>query len=138
MPFQSNRNAVSYRRDDPELLDRAMEEATVFIDKPPIRYDFDPDAYVPPEHPAGHFHIGAHTDNRWAVRKIILPSAFSLLIAKHYYAEQWQSKATSKRTANGYKNEHDQKLAEQLKICTSLDRDLFDNSEELLLHLTTS
>ena len=131
------RTSPAIGEDDPESLDRAMEEATVFIDKPPIRYDFDPSAYVPSEHPAGHFHIGAHADNRWPARKIILPSVFSLLIAKHYYAEQWESKATSKLTANGYKNEHDQKLAEQLKICTSLDHDLFDNSEGLLLHLTT-
>lgn len=41
------------------MYSQALDEADLIIDKPPIRYDYEPTCYRTAEHPAGHLHVGA-------------------------------------------------------------------------------
>ena len=56
---------------------------------PPVRCEYDPDAYVEFRHPASHLHIGYHAENRWPLERVLTPVVFSLMIAKLYYSEAW-------------------------------------------------
>lgn len=56
---------------------------------PPIRFEFAAEEYREFVHPAAHFHIGRHTENRWPSALSIGPKAFALIIAKLYYPEAW-------------------------------------------------
>jgi hypothetical protein len=56
---------------------------------PPIRFEFAARDYQEFVHPAAHFHIGRHTENRWPSALSIGPKAFTLIIAKLYYPESW-------------------------------------------------
>jgi hypothetical protein len=56
---------------------------------PPIRFEFSAAAYREFVHPAAHFHIGRHIENRWPSALRIGPKAFALIIAKLYYSEDW-------------------------------------------------
>jgi hypothetical protein len=56
---------------------------------PPIRFEFDGSAYREFAHPAAHFHIGRHTENRWPSAISIGPKVFALIVAKLYYPEAW-------------------------------------------------
>ena len=49
---------------------------------PPIRFEFSDGQYKEIAHPAAHFHIGRHNQNRWPSSLCIGPKAFVLIIAK--------------------------------------------------------
>ena len=57
---------------------------------PLIRYENAPSQHKELQHPCSHFHIGHHSDNRWAVNRLLTPLAFTLLILKHYYSSAWR------------------------------------------------
>jgi hypothetical protein len=56
---------------------------------PPIRFEFAPSEYQEFAHPAAHFHIGRHSNNRWPSAISLGPKAFVLIIAKMYYPDAW-------------------------------------------------
>ncbi len=56
---------------------------------PPIRFENAPAQYRELTHPAAHFHIGRHEENRWPSSVLIGPKAFVLIIAKLYYPLAW-------------------------------------------------
>jgi hypothetical protein len=56
---------------------------------PPIRFEYALGAYREIAHPAAHFHIGRHTENRWVCSLALGPTVFALLVAKLYYPEAW-------------------------------------------------
>ncbi len=56
---------------------------------PPIRFEYAPAEYQELAHPAAHFHIGRHSENRWASSLAVGPLAFTLHIAKMYYPTAW-------------------------------------------------
>ena len=56
---------------------------------PPVRFEYAPAQYRELAHPAAHFHIGRHNENRWPSAITIGPKAFVLIIAKLYYPEAW-------------------------------------------------
>lgn len=56
---------------------------------PPVRFESAPSQYRELVHPAAHFHIGRHEDNRWPSAVAIGPKAFALIIAKLYYPDAW-------------------------------------------------
>ena len=56
---------------------------------PLLRYENAPDQYVDLIHPSSHLHIGHHAQNRWPVRRVLTPDAFTLLILKLFYADFW-------------------------------------------------
>lgn len=58
---------------------------------PVIRYENSPDQYRELEHPCSHFHIGLHGDDRWAVRRLLSPHMFALLVLRNYYGSTWRA-----------------------------------------------
>ena len=61
---------------------------------PPVRFEYAPAQYRELAHPAAHFHIGRHDENRWPSAITIGPKAFVLIIAKLYYPEAWSRCST--------------------------------------------
>lgn len=59
-------------------------------DIPVVRFDLAPQQYKEALHPAAHFHIGHHADNRWPCANKIGPRAFSALLIRTYYSEYWE------------------------------------------------
>ncbi len=57
---------------------------------PLIRYENAPGQHKGLAHPCSHFHIGHHGDNRWALNRILTPVAFTLLVLKQYYGNEWR------------------------------------------------
>lgn len=102
--------------------------------KPPIRYEYDPNAYVELRHPCSHLHVGFHGDNRWAVSRILTPEAFGLWISKLYFGSAW-------RSAGLFKIGEDDLSAEELlsqarQGTRVLPDDHFAETERLSFHLS--
>jgi hypothetical protein len=55
----------------------------------PIRYDYNVHDYNEGLHPASHIHIGHKSEVRMAVRKILRPMSFLLLILRQCYPRAW-------------------------------------------------
>lgn len=72
-----------------EEYSQILSEADFNADIPTIRYDYSVNQYNDFYHPAAHFHIGYHSENRWPVRKILTPYAFTLKVLRHYYVGLW-------------------------------------------------
>ncbi|QVM89727.1 DUF2290 domain-containing protein [Pseudomonas entomophila] len=95
---------------------------------PLLRYENAPAQRTKFHHPCSHFHIGFHSENRWAVRRLLTPSAFALLVYKHYYGANW-------RTAGDDDDAHVSNSLERILIdektrCNIIHDDLFDAIEE--------
>jgi len=58
--------------------------------KPMLRYENAPEQRTRFFHPCSHFHIGFHSENRWPLKRILTPLAFSMLVFKQYYGENWR------------------------------------------------
>ena len=69
-----------------ELISEMAYEASV----PPIRFEYATDQYREIVHPAAHFHIGRHSDNRWPSARLLDPLSFTMMIAKLYYGPAWR------------------------------------------------
>lgn len=55
-----------------------LSERSAMSGIPMLRYENAPDQRKKFAHPCSHFHIGFHSENRWPVRRILTPYAFSL------------------------------------------------------------
>lgn len=73
-----------------EDYQQLINEAEFILDIPLIRYDYSPSQYEPNFHPASHFHIGFHSENRWPVQRVLNPSIFFTKIIAMYYTESWK------------------------------------------------
>ncbi|MBB1335886.1 MULTISPECIES: DUF2290 domain-containing protein [unclassified Pseudoalteromonas] len=91
---------LSERRDALELLqndeiseieyEQLTSEADFMSDIPVIRYDLSLDQHCKFYHPAAHFHIGFHAENRWPVDRILTPKAFFFKTLCNYYPDKWK------------------------------------------------
>lgn len=71
-----------------EFLHRVSELR--FTQHPPlVRYENAPSQYVDLVHPCSHLHIGHHSENRWPVRRVLTPAAFTLIMLKLFYSDFW-------------------------------------------------
>lgn len=95
---------------------------------PMLRYENAPDQRKKFQHPCSHFHIGFHSENRWPVRRILTPYAFSLLVFKHYYGMPWHEKGSSEDISEG--NLFEQRLVEEKTNCRLVGHELFEEIEE--------
>lgn len=68
-----------------------LSERSAMSGIPMLRYENAPDQRKKFAHPCSHFHIGFHSENRWPVRRILTPYAFSLLVFKNYYGSFWRA-----------------------------------------------
>lgn len=101
---------------------------------PLIRYENAPSQYVPSKHPCSHFHLGHHDENRWALQRTLTPSAFGLIILKHFYTHIWN-------TGNavqifGAEWSLDTLLINEKRDCRILGDDLFNETEKQLFVYT--
>lgn len=101
---------------------------------PVIRFEFDARAYATMVHPAAHFHFGLHTENRWPVGRHLTPRLFSLLIAKMFYGDDWESIGSDPHGTDGFKNSLDRQHASERLNCKLLGHELFDSNERMQLH----
>lgn len=105
-----------------EFLHRVSELR--FTQHPPlVRYENAPSQYVELVHPCSHLHIGHHSGNRWPVRRVLTPAAFTLLLLKLFYADFWQE---GERIPSGDDSlSLDDVLANSKQDCQLLPDDLF-------------
>ena len=82
------------------------------------------------QHPAAHFHIGMHTENRWAVAREITPRAFALLLSKLYYSEDWLQHGAMPLAVNGFENRFDRQSAQEKVECALLGPQFFHEKKE--------
>ncbi|UMM08002.1 DUF2290 domain-containing protein [Gluconobacter frateurii] len=99
---------------------------------PLIRYENAPGQYVALKHPCSHLHIGFHSENRWPVRRVITASAFTMLIAKQYYPQEWE--ALDSTLGEGFEETLDGMLIEERQNCRIIGDDYFAELEERSFH----
>jgi hypothetical protein len=95
---------------------------------PLIRYDSAPTQYRELRHPACHFHIGHHADNRWAVRRLLTPLAFTALMVKHYYGGNWRRHGDDETAEGG--NSLEASLLREKIDCRLIDPTRFSIVED--------
>ena len=101
---------------------------------PVIRFELHVGACRASEHPAAHFHVGLHTENRWPVARKLTPRMFSLLIAKTYYSENWRVNGAMEVDGDGFVNAFDRKSVGEKNDCQLLGGELFHETERQQLH----
>ncbi|UDF29550.1 UNVERIFIED_ORG: DUF2290 domain-containing protein [Roseateles sp. XES5] len=97
---------------------------------PLLRYENAPDQYAEFSHPCSHFHLGHHDENRWAIQRVLTPLAFTMLVARQFYAEAWFSNAAI--SLFGKSQSPDKYLAETKLDCRILPDDRFTKDEAML------
>jgi hypothetical protein len=70
-----------------------LADQPFILSVPPVRFDYAPQQYRELVHPAAHFHIGRYDENRWPSALVLGPIAFTLMIAKLYYADAWEPRS---------------------------------------------
>lgn len=110
-----------------------LSESEVCIGSPFIRYEYAPTQYLELHHPSAHFHIGFHSENRWAVSKILTPFAFTAFILKNYYSSDW---GNHDDTNHEYGNELNELIVRERTTCTSVEDALFTDKERRFFHFT--
>lgn len=110
-----------------EFLHRVSELR--FTQHPPlVRYENAPSQYVELVHPCSHLHIGHHSENRWPVRRVLTPAAFTLLMLKLFYPDFWGEGET---VPSGDRSlSLDDVLANSKQDCVLLPDDFFSAAAE--------
>lgn len=125
-----------------EYLDEGLIDAEEYLQKiaelrrtqhpPLLRYENAPNQYVERTHPCSHFHLGHDDGNRWPIKRLLTPLAFSMLIVRHFYPDSWVSQDSVK--LKGRSDEPDKFYEEERMACSVLGDDLFSNREGRLFH----
>jgi hypothetical protein len=92
-----------------------IRDTSLDVRVPLIRYEHSPDDYVEFQHPSSHFHIGHHSENRWALNRVLTPLAFTLIIVKQYYASHWLN--YGKDDDNEFLNRYEAQLVSEKPNC---------------------
>lgn len=96
---------------------------------PLLRYENAPNQRAKFHHPSSHFHIGFHSENRWAVRRVLTPIAFALLVFKMYYGENWRAIGEDDEP-DQIKNKFERSLIAERARCYLVADHLFEADEE--------
>ncbi len=118
-----------------ELYSQELDEAELSFLVPPIRYDYEPQSYLPTKHPAAHLHIGVFQSSRVALRRQLSPLAFTFFVAKNYYPIEWAKGEDLDPVGDGFLNSFDRKFALSKKDCALLNKELFSEADESLPYL---
>ena len=105
-----------------------LSERSAMSGIPMLRYENAPDQRKKFAHPCSHFHIGFHSENRWPVRRILTPYAFSLLVFKNYYGSFWRASGDNGEMEEG--NSHEEELISEKALCRLVDYINFEEIEE--------
>ena len=114
------------------------EEASDLIDElpyrgavPPIRFEYSRAAYREIAHPAAHFHVGRNSENRWPCALLIGPAAFSMMVARLYYPNEWRPLSTFEGA--GVEDCIDLRFAKVIQASQFVEE--FTDIERRMLHL---
>jgi len=137
-PFIASKEDAEYLKSREELVSAQMisHEEFLYLLKsrgsvsgvPMLRYENAPSQRSAFYHPCSHLHIGFHSENRWAVNRILTPYAFSLLVYKHYYGSPWKEFGDNSEIE--YKNNFERSLVEEKANCFVVDESLFGVDEQ--------
>jgi len=72
---------------DQEEMALLISEMPYYGSIPAIRFEYSVEQYRELAHPAAHFHIGRHADNRWASAKHLNPLTFVMAIMHLTYRD---------------------------------------------------
>jgi len=111
------------------LLEDELPECRV----PLLRYENAPGQWRELRHPCSHFHIGHHSDNRWAINRVLTPLAFTLLVLKQYYSEEWDLLGDD--SEGKIQNVFERELIKERFNCRIIGDDLFTANEASSFHL---
>jgi len=79
---------------DQEAITSLLDELPYTGAIPPIRFEYARSQYKEIAHPVAHFHIGRHTENRWALARPLDPLTFTMMIVRMYYGNSWTSNSS--------------------------------------------
>jgi len=144
-PYQFS-EYLSERRDALEMLnsqeiteleyEQLISEGEFSSDIPVIRYDLSIDQHCKLYHPAAHFHIGFHAENRWPVNRALTPKAFFLKTLYNYYTKEWkeQEQVDGEFIFNHYDQLYRAELQDNCPTISDLSPINFDQIEGERLH----
>lgn len=113
-------------------LEQALSEEVINNDIPQIRYDLSLSQYNETYHPAAHFHIGFHTENRWPTKRVLSPFSFFLKILSLYYVDIWKKHGDDPENKT---NKFDDIYRKELKQCGNLSEQYFKVKAQERLHI---
>lgn len=113
-----------------EDYEQFLSEEFFSGDIPLIRYDYSIDQYCKNYHPAAHFHIGFHSENRWPVKRILSPFVFTLKILMLYYPNLWKIWGDNNENPNLL----DELYRKELQSCNLVDAEYFCDLDENRLY----
>lgn len=96
-----------------EEYDQYRSEAKLNSKILPIRYDYDEKSHTVPDHATSHIHFGFFEHVRIPVAKILSPQAFTILIIKNLYYQNWKE-CHDKETYKRIETKHKKKCSELL------------------------
>jgi hypothetical protein len=133
--YQHERKVASELLESDQLTEDEYEqllaEGDFTCDIPMIRYDLSINQYCGKYHPAAHFHIGYHTENRWPVKRKLTPFAFFLKILMLYYSQIWRRVGDEGKL---FPNKLDILYRQEIKNCHLLEDEYFTRHENDRLH----
>lgn len=134
--YMGHKNEVEKLLNDEEITlseyEQFLSEGDFTSDIPLIRYDLSLSQYIEHHHPAAHLHIGFKKENRWPVRRILSPYAFTLKILSHYYADVWISlEQSNKLKENWFNNEYQSEISR----CEIINVEYFSVNEQKRLYM---
>lgn len=138
--YLSERREIIQLLDSQEITDIEYEqftsEAVFTSDIPVIRYDLSLNQHCKFYHPAAHFHIGFHADNRWPVDRVLTPKAFFLKTLYNYYQNKWkaQENSTINEVENVFDTLYRQELRSNCPLISEISPQHFDRVEQERLH----
>jgi hypothetical protein len=118
---------------DEQTYSQLMDSVATNSRRPLVRYEYSKKQYVAGKHPASHIHFGTYGDDRWVVKRVLTPLAFSALIARLYFSEDWES-VTTHDQASVRRNELDDLYFGAKHACEFTDDELFGPHEERQFH----
>lgn len=105
-----------------------------FPQHPPlIRYEYSVEQYAELRHPCSHLHLGFHSENRLPLKRYMSAWAFSLLIFKLFYLENWVNSKNFKTDDKDLTL--DDVYANARQECRILSDAEFSKNEERHFHL---
>jgi hypothetical protein len=116
--IQELKGMLEHDEIDAEAYTTFIQEINKNYSRSLIRYEYNTDQYRPGVHPASHFHIGTHGEDRWTVEKRLTPLAFSLLIGKLYFSHHWECLTVFNHENIRLSNEFDSQLLREKAICS--------------------
>ncbi|EHR40476.1 DUF2290 domain-containing protein [Alishewanella jeotgali] len=138
--YLSERREILKLLESEEITDIEYEqftsEADFTSDIPVIRYDLSLNQHCKLYHPAAHFHIGFHAENRWPVDRVLTPKAFFLKTLYSYYQRKW--KTQEQNTIDEIENVFDMLYREEIRkncpLISEMSPKHFDRIEHERLH----